>query len=58
MNCAFTESVVEEVALARLGAGGGKISHGPGIGPVQLPAQRAGYGEWMLAERFIRRIDS
>ena len=47
----FTESVVEEAALAWLEAGGWQIAHGPDIAPDQPSAERIDYGEVVLAQR-------
>jgi type I restriction enzyme R subunit len=55
---AFTESVVEEAALAWLKAGGWQVAHGPDLAPDMPAAERAGYGERMLTERLVRRIDA
>jgi len=48
---AFTESVVEEAALAWLEAGGWRVAHGPDIAPDMPAAERADYGEVVLAQR-------
>ena len=40
----FTESVVEEAALAWLGALGYSIAHGPDIAPGELAAKYKDYG--------------
>ncbi len=48
---AFTESVVEEAALAWLGGIGWQIAHGPSIAPDMLTAERADYAEVVLAQR-------
>jgi len=47
----FTESVVEEAALAWLEAGGWQIAHGPDIAPDMPAAERPDYGEVVLAQR-------
>ena len=47
----FTESEVEEAALAWLEAIGWSIAHGPDIAPDASGAERAGYGEVMLEQR-------
>lgn len=54
MSSTFTESVVEEAALAWLEACGWQMAHGPEIAPGQSPTERAGHGDGMLAERLIR----
>ncbi len=48
---AFTESVVEEAALAWLEAIGWRIAHGPDIAPDMPAAERRDYGEVVLAQR-------
>jgi type I restriction enzyme R subunit len=48
---AFTESVVEDAALAWLEAIGWPIAHGPDIAPDMLAAERASYGEVALGSR-------
>jgi type I restriction enzyme R subunit len=48
---AFTESTVESAALAWLEASGWRIVHGPDIAPDTLGAERADYGEVVLAQR-------
>ncbi len=47
----LTESVVEEAALAWLEAIGWRIAHGPDIAPDMPAAERADYGEVVLAQR-------
>ena len=47
----FTESEVEEAALAWLEAIGWSITHGPDIAPDTPGAERAGYGEIVLEQR-------
>jgi len=47
----FTESVVEEAALAWLGALGYSIAHGPDIAPGELAAERSDYGQVALEDR-------
>ena len=49
MTTAFTESIVEEAALAWLEAAGWQVAHGPGIAPDTPAAERADYGEVVLA---------
>jgi type I restriction enzyme R subunit len=51
MSNAFTESVVEQAALAWLEAAGWPIAHGPDIAPEMPAAERAHYGEVVLARR-------
>src|SRR6266513_6342503 len=47
----FTESVVEDAALAWLEELGCAVLHGPEIAPGELAAERAGFGETVLAMR-------
>jgi type I restriction enzyme R subunit len=47
----FTESVVEEAALAWLEGLGWKVLHGPEIAPGELAAERSDYAEVVLAQR-------
>jgi type I restriction enzyme R subunit len=47
----FTESVVEEAALAWLEAVGWRIAHGPDIAPDMPAAERRDYSEVVLAQR-------
>lgn len=47
----FTESIVEDAALAWLEAVGWHVAHGPEIGPDMSAAERADYGEVVLAQR-------
>ena len=46
-----TESVVEQAALAWLEAAGWQVAHGPDIAPDTPAAERADYGEVVLAQR-------
>jgi type I restriction enzyme R subunit len=46
-----SESVVEEATLAWLEAGGWQVAHGPAIAPDTPGAERADYGEVVLAGR-------
>jgi len=46
-----TESVVEQAALAWLEAIGWHIAHGPDVAPDMPSAERADYGEVVLARR-------
>lgn len=48
---AFTESVVEEAALACLELTGWRIEHGPVIAPDMPAAARRDYGEVVMAQR-------
>ncbi len=48
---AFTESVVEQAALAWLETVGWRIVYGPDIAPDMPGAERANYGEVVLAQR-------
>lgn len=54
----FTESVLEDAALAWLEAGGWRIAHGPGISPLGdtltptlSQRERESYAEEVLAQR-------
>jgi type I restriction enzyme R subunit len=47
----FSESVVEEAALAWLESIGWQVAHGPEIAPDMPAAERANYGEVVLARR-------
>ncbi|MDD5557137.1 MAG: type I restriction endonuclease subunit R [bacterium] len=47
----FTESIVEDAALAWLESIGWRIAHGPDIAPDMLTAERHDYGEVALAQR-------
>ncbi|MCY4003902.1 MAG: type I restriction endonuclease subunit R [Rhodospirillales bacterium] len=47
----FTESELEEAALAWLEAVGWNVAHGPDIGPDALGSERADYGTVMLQRR-------
>jgi len=47
----FTESVVEQAALAWLESTGWDVAHGPHIAPDTPDAERADYGEVVLAQR-------
>jgi type I restriction enzyme R subunit len=51
VTIAFTESVVEEAALAWLEAVGWRIAHGPDIAPDMPAAERQNYGEVVLSQR-------
>ena len=56
----FTESVVEEAALAWLAQLGWTVVAGPSIAPGEPAAERAGYGEVVLAGRLrqaLRRLN-
>lgn len=44
----FTESVVEDAALAWLESIGYTIKHGPEIGPEEIFAERSDYGQVVL----------
>ncbi|MEX0827994.1 MAG: type I restriction endonuclease subunit R [Haliea sp.] len=48
---AFTESIVEEAALEWLGSAGWQVAHGPDIAPDTSAAERADFGEVVLAAR-------
>ena len=47
----FTESVVEDAALSWLDDLRYAVLHGPEIAPGELGAERAGFGEAVLAQR-------
>ncbi len=47
----FTESVVEEAALAWLEGLSWQVLHGPEIAPGELAAERSHFGEVVLAQR-------
>ena len=47
----FSESTVEEAALAWMEAAGWRIAHGPDIAPDMSAAERRDYGEVVLAQR-------
>jgi len=51
MTAAFTESVVEHIALAWLESSGWVIAHGPDIAPNT--AECDGYGEAVPAQRLV-----
>jgi type I restriction enzyme R subunit len=58
---AFTESVVEQAALAWLEAIGWQVAHGPDIAPDMPAAERRDYGEVVLAQRLrdaLARLNS
>jgi type I restriction enzyme R subunit len=59
MNSSFTESIVEEAALARLGANGWKILHGPEIAVGMVAAERSdpGYRDVILAGRLRAALE-
>ncbi len=51
MAATFTESVVEDAALAWLEAAGWRVAHGPDIAPDTPAAERDSYAEVVLAGR-------
>jgi type I restriction enzyme R subunit len=51
MAAGFTESVVEDAALAWLESLGYAVKHGPEIAPGELFAEREDYGQVLLATR-------
>lgn len=51
MSAAFTESVVEQAALAWLEASGWQIAHGPDIAPDGLAPERTDYADPLLGRR-------
>jgi len=52
----FTESVVEDAALAWIGAVGYGVAHGPDIAPGELGAERAEYGQVLLEDRLRQAL--
>ena len=50
MTNAFTESVVEQAALAWLESAGWRVAYGPDIAPDMPAAERRDYGEVVLAQ--------
>lgn len=52
----FTESVVEDAALAWIQAAGWVVAHGPHIAPDQTTAERLEFGEVVLAGRLRRAL--
>src|SRR5262249_54752348 len=50
-NGGFTESVVEQAALAWLESVGWRVAHGPEIAPDSFGAERDDYGEVILKRR-------
>lgn len=61
----FTESVVEEAALAWLEAGGWRIAHGPDISPAGdaltptlSQRERESYGEVVLSHWLSRALEA
>lgn len=52
----FTESVVEEAALAWLEGIGYAIKHGPAIAPSELGAERAEYAQVVLEDRLRQAL--
>jgi hypothetical protein len=51
VSTGFTESTVEEAALARLNTVGRQIVYGPEIAPDMLAAEQRDYSEMVLAQR-------
>jgi len=47
----FTESIVEQAALAWLESSGWEVLHGPDIAPDMIAAERGDYGEVVLSRR-------
>jgi type I restriction enzyme R subunit len=56
MTQGFTESVVEDAALAWLESLGYTIKHGPEIGPEEIFAERSDYGQVVLAGRLRQAL--
>lgn len=52
----FTESVVEDAALAWLDGIGWAVAHGPDIAPDTLLSERANYGQVVLDERLRKAL--
>ncbi|HKY23419.1 MAG TPA: type I restriction endonuclease subunit R, partial [Vicinamibacterales bacterium] len=52
----FTESVVEQAALAWLESLGWTVANGPEIAPGQLGAERTDYGQVLLTERLRQAL--
>ena len=52
----FTESIVEEAALAWLESLGYAIKHGPEIAPSELLSERTDYGQVVLANRLRQAL--
>jgi type I restriction enzyme R subunit len=52
----FTESVVEQAALAWLESLGWTVKHGPEIAPGELAAERNDYAQVVLAERLRQAL--
>jgi type I restriction enzyme, R subunit len=50
-DSALSESVIEEVCLAWLEGLGWAVKHGPDMAPGELAAERADYGQVVLAQR-------
>ena len=53
----FTESEVEDAALAWLGSLGWKVAHGPDIAPHAADAERTDYTEVVLERRLLDALD-
>lgn len=53
---AFTESVVEDAALAWLEGLGWTVKHGPDIAPGELGAEREDYGQVVLGSRLRQAL--
>ena len=50
---AFTESVIEQAALAWLESLGYGVKHGPDIAPGEVAAGRTDYGHVILKQRLL-----
>ncbi len=57
MASRFTESVVEEAALAWLEGCGWQLAHGPDIAPDMPAAERQSYREVVLSQRLRQALD-
>ncbi len=56
MSGAFTESVVEDAALAWLEGVGWEVAHGPDIAPGEPASERGDYGQVVLEQRLRKAI--
>jgi len=57
LSVKFTESIVEDAALSWLEGLGWVVRHGPEIAPGQLWAERADYGQVVLADRLRQALE-
>lgn len=56
MSGAFTESTVEDAALAWIGGQGYTVKHGPENAPGELAAERTEYGQVVLEDRLRQAL--